>query len=111
MKRFSDKDDALQWGVCVSLSTTETATLENATATEIITQSVKQQVVSALKNYTDIGMNGPMNSPYYYFAMCIPVCQTIKYLCIHPRCSKCNFVTSFVLVLHCWKKMECVAIN
>lgn len=56
MKCFSDKDDALQWGACVSLSTPETAKLENATATEIITESVNQQVVSALKNYTDIGI-------------------------------------------------------
>ena len=69
MKRFPDKDDALQWGACVSLSATGIAKLENATATEIITESVKEQIVSALKNYTDIGMNAPTNSPYYYFAI------------------------------------------
>ena len=43
--------------------TTETA---NVTATEIITESVNQQVLLALKNYTDIGMNAPMNSPYFF---------------------------------------------
>ena len=76
MKCFSDKDDALQWEACVSLLTKETE-LENATATEIITESVNQQVVSSLKDYTGIGMNAPMNSPCYYFVICIPVSQTM----------------------------------
>ena len=100
MKRFSDKDDALQWGACVSLSTPETAKLENATATEIITESVKQQVVSALKNYTDIGMNAPMNSPSYYFAICIPISQSIKYHCIHPQHGRNSTVCSYLALWH-----------
>ena len=80
MKRFSDKDEALQRGACVSFSTTGTAKLENATETEIITESVKQQVVSALKNYTDIGVNTPMNSPYYYLYIFIYVSLYLRLL-------------------------------
>ena len=55
--RFSDKDDALQWASCVSLSVQETANLEHATVNKIIAESVKGQVVSALTNFTDVGMN------------------------------------------------------
>ena len=44
-----------------------------------------QQVVSALKNYAHIGMDAPMNSPYYSFARCIPIHQSIKCPCIHPQ--------------------------
>ena len=108
MKCFSDKDDALQWGPCVSLLTKETAKLENATATEIITESVNQQVVSSLKDHTGVGMNAPMNSPYYYFVICIPISQSIKYHCIHPQCSKYNFLCCCLALL---EKMECLTID
>ena len=80
MERFSEKDDALQQGACVSLSGTE-----------------NQQVVSALKNRA-IGMNAPMNSPYY-FVGCIPISQSIKCHCIHPQYSKCNFLCCCLVLL------------
>ena len=55
--RFSHKDDALQWAACVSLSVHETGRLQDASVHKIVAQSVKRQVVSALTNFTDIGMN------------------------------------------------------
>ena len=55
--RFSHKDDALQWAACVSLYVHETGRLEDASVHKIVAQSVKRQVVSALTNFTDIGMN------------------------------------------------------
>ncbi|CAH3187797.1 unnamed protein product [Porites lobata] len=54
--RLSHKDNALQWAACVSLSVHETGRLQDASVHKIVAEIVKRQVISALTNFTDIGI-------------------------------------------------------
>ena len=56
MGRLNDRGDALQWAATVSLSAQEVGDLNDQSIGVIVSKSVKKQVISALKNYTDIGL-------------------------------------------------------
>jgi len=53
---LNDRVDALQWAATVSLSPLEVEDLKDQSIGVIVSKSVKKQVISALKNYTDIGL-------------------------------------------------------
>ena len=56
MGRFNDRGDVLQWAANVSLSAQKVEDLKDQPIGVIVSKSVKKQVISTLKNYTDIGL-------------------------------------------------------
>lgn len=54
MQRFNNRGDTLQWAASVSLSPQEVQEVKDQSIREIVSKSVRTQVLNALKNFNDI---------------------------------------------------------